>query len=338
MAVNERKNFQFVFLLAVILVITNGLMWLIPKIWGMMGLSSESAECLAWLLITSTYFGSIPAAFIFGKGRDYQHSFYQIYGTVLFSISGDILGLTLMGFVLRQKLLFGVVSTALIVHHFTLRRGTVECKQTPHLGQRGTDEEKWREIVLAHTCDFYQVLLLAAFFYFTQHPIWILGCVIFIFQYFISVRAHKVIHDIPKTYGLALLILFAMCLVVWPVCSWWGIIRRYDIIFIGVLISGGLGQILTLFLKNDLRTKIFHKNIPPIGFVIISTLLICGLVGILVLPPDLDVSVANFLLGKPLAKDIVSYSIILIFVATLFNSITILGWHFYRMQENENMR
>jgi len=120
---------------------------------------------------------------------------------------------------------------------------------------------------------------------------------------------------------------------VWPVFSWWGTIRRYEHFFIGVIISGGIGQILTFFLGKGSKVTIFSKEIPPIGFIMISILLICGMGGILVLPAQLNVSVTGFLLGSPPATDIVSYSIILIFIATILNAITALSWRLYKMQE-----
>lgn len=154
-------------------------------------------ELLAWLCITCTYIGFTPAEFLLGPRKgltrllDQRWATPRLYLAVYSGILGAILGLSLLAAPLHNHIVLKVFSLVLVFYHFVLRHFTTEPKGTPHLGQRGSDQERTIEVLLGQLGDVYLLLILFVIWWLTKHPIWLLGTAILLAGYILGVWIHR---------------------------------------------------------------------------------------------------------------------------------------------------
>lgn len=153
-----------------------------------------SLELIAWLCITCTYIGFAPAELLLGPRKgltrllDQPWTMRRLYLAVYLGILGAaVLGLSLLAAPLNNHIALTILALLLVVYHFVLRHFTTERKGTPHLGQRGPNQERTVEVLWGQLGDLYLLVVLLVIWWLTKHPVWLLGTAILLAGYILGV-------------------------------------------------------------------------------------------------------------------------------------------------------
>lgn len=151
-------------------------------------------ELIAWLCITCTYIGFAPAELLLGPRKgltrllDQPWTMRRLYLAVYLGILGAaVLGLSLLAAPLNNHIALTILALLLVVYHFVLRHFTTNARGTPHLGQRGPNQERTVEVLWGQLGDLYLLVVLLVIWWLTKHPVWLLGTAILLAGYILGV-------------------------------------------------------------------------------------------------------------------------------------------------------
>ena len=266
-------------------------------------------ELVAWLCVTCTYVGFVPAEMLgprqgFVRRLEASWTPNSMYTSVFASITPFMVGVAIMGELLRLPLLAIVGCGAFVFFHFVARHLTTEAKLTPHLGQRGESEaERNREVWLAQVGDALIVTTALLLFAWTDHPLWLFSAVILVANYMLGLWVHKTLDPRPYPLTSYLAVLCSLCLACGLVLLFAGeqSLSRMDVVYGNVFLAAVLA----------VTTKLVEGTTVP-AMLALGGLAVATLYGLLVSASTIPTGVKAILLNAAATRyEIRDYAVFL---------------------------